>query len=126
VDGPLACTVSAAGCCTSISTPPGVRGEAAEILYAVTGWIYSAAELRAAGERIHTLKKLFNIREGWQPDDDWLPPRLLTSPLTSGPGEGVGLSPRELREMVNGYYRARRWDENGFVPDRRLAELGIR
>jgi hypothetical protein len=27
--------------------------------------------------------------------------------------------------MVQGYYHARGWDENGFVPDRKLAELGI-
>ena len=30
-----------------------------------------------AGERINTLKKLFNLRQGWRPQDDWLPPRLL-------------------------------------------------
>jgi aldehyde:ferredoxin oxidoreductase len=39
--------------------------------------------------------------------------------------KGVGLSPHELREMVRGYYEARQWDENGFVPARKLEELGI-
>src|SRR5256885_7497417 len=47
--------------------------EAAGILARVTGWEYTGAEMRRAGERIHTLKKLFNIREGWRPDSDWLP-----------------------------------------------------
>ena len=32
----------------------------------------------------------------------------------------------KLSSVISGYCRARRWDENGFVPDRRLAELGIR
>ena len=47
--------------------------EAARVLSAVTGWNYSDAELRQTGARIHTLKKLFNIREGWQPKDDGCP-----------------------------------------------------
>ena len=99
--------------------------EAAEILGAVTGWDFTAAELRAAGERIHTLKKLFNVREGWQPEADWLPTRLLTENLPPEIGGGAGLSAGELREMLQGYYRARQWDENGFVPAWKVDELGI-
>jgi aldehyde:ferredoxin oxidoreductase len=100
--------------------------EAAEVLAGVTGWDYTGAELRRAGERIHTLKKLFNIREGWQPDTDWLPERLLTESLPTGVARGIGLSRDELREMVRGYYDARQWDENGFIPERKLEQLGIR
>jgi aldehyde:ferredoxin oxidoreductase len=99
--------------------------EAAELLSHVTGWAYTGEELRRTGERIHTLKKLFNIRERWQPGDDWLPHRLLSEKLPTGVTTGVGLSPEELREMVRGYYQARQWDENGFVPERKLHELGI-
>lgn len=99
--------------------------EAAQILSGVTGWDYTAAELRCAGERIHTLKKLFNIRERWRPEDDWLPERLLSERLPTGVASGVGLSHDELRDMVRGYYEARQWDEKGFVPKRKLEELGI-
>jgi aldehyde:ferredoxin oxidoreductase len=99
--------------------------EAAQALSAVTGWDCGGDELRRTGERIHTLKKLYNVRESWQPADDWLPRRLLEEPLHSGVAEGTALSAAELREMVQGYYHARGWDENGFVPDRKLAELGI-
>jgi aldehyde:ferredoxin oxidoreductase len=99
--------------------------EAAELLSHVTGWDYTAAELRRAGERIHTLKKLFNVREGWQREDDSLPERLLTEPLPTGVAAGIGLSRTELRDMVSGYYEARQWDEHGFVPARKLEELGI-
>ena len=100
-------------------------GEAAEILSAVTGWDCTGAELRRAGERIHTLKKLFNIRERWQTQDDWLPPRLLTEPLKTGVAAGVALSPEELRDMIRGYYQARQWDDDGFVPAWKLEQLGI-
>jgi aldehyde:ferredoxin oxidoreductase len=97
--------------------------EAAEVLRSVTGLDYTPGELRRAGERIHTVKKLFNMRERWKPEDDWLPERLLTDRL--GTGGEVGLSRDELREMIRGYYRARGWDEDGHVPESKFRELGI-
>ena len=100
-------------------------GEAAEIVGHVTGWDCSGAELRSAGERIHTLKKLFNIRERWQPGDDWLPGRLLNETLPAGVSAGAALSRTELQEMLRGYYQAREWDEHGFVPERKRQELGV-
>jgi len=50
---------------------------------------------------------------------------LLSERLPTGVAKGVGLSPDELREMLGAYYRARQWDENGFVPDWKLTELAI-
>lgn len=99
--------------------------EAAQLLSKVTGWDYAADELRRAGTRIHTMKKLFNIREGWQPKDDWLPERLLTEKLPTGVAQGVGLSGNELREMITAYYQARGWNEIGFIPENRMVELGL-
>ena len=99
--------------------------DAAEVLSRVTGWDCTGAELRSAGERIHTLKKLFNIRERWQPEDDWLPERLLRDTLPTGVAKGIALTPEELRDMVRGYYRAREWDERGFVPAAKTDALGI-
>ena len=99
--------------------------EGADLLSKVTGWSCSATELRRIGERIHTLKKLFNMREGWQPRDDWLPPRLLSETLPTGVAQGIGLSADELREMIQGYYEAREWEKNGLVPEKKLKELGI-
>ncbi len=65
------------------------------------------------------------MREGWRSDDDWLPQRLLSEALPTGVAQGVGLSPDELREMIGGYYRVRGWDNNGFIPNEKLNELGI-
>jgi aldehyde:ferredoxin oxidoreductase len=100
-------------------------GEAAAILASVTGWTYTDAELRRAGERIHTLKKLFNVREGWQPEDDWLPARLLNEPVPGGSAAGVALSSHELREMVRGYYDVRGWDARGYPKAGTLAALDL-
>jgi aldehyde:ferredoxin oxidoreductase len=100
-------------------------GEGAELLSKVTGWDCSSDELRRIGERIHNLKKLFNMREGWRSADDWLPERLLSETLPTGVAQGTGLTSNELREMLQGYYQARGWDEKGFVPESKLRELAL-
>jgi aldehyde:ferredoxin oxidoreductase len=99
--------------------------EAAELVQCVTGWNFSETELRRAAERITTLKKLFNLRQGWEPADDWLPPRLLTEAISDGVARGTELTPAELRQSIDSYYQARGWDQNGFVPDDKLKELGL-
>jgi aldehyde:ferredoxin oxidoreductase len=99
--------------------------ESANLLNKLTGWDYSSAELERAGERIHNLKKLFNMREGWRTEHDWLPPRLLTETLPTGVAQGIGLPAEELREMIQSYYQARGWDEFGFITEDKLKQLGL-
>ena len=99
--------------------------ESAQVYTMITGWDMSLDELKQAGERIHNLKKLFNIREGWSRRDDALPPRTLQEPLPTGVVAGVGLTQEELDYMIAGYYRARGWNDDGSVPDTKLAELGL-
>ncbi len=99
--------------------------ESAEIYEHLTGWPTGPDDLRTAGERINNLKKLFNIREGWKREDDTLPPRALDEKLPTGVAKGVGLDRESLDMMVQSYYRARGWDEDGMIPDSKLAELGL-
>ena len=99
--------------------------EAATLLNCVTGWSVSDQDLRRVGERINTLKKRFNIREGWQLQDDWLPPRLLSETLPDGAAAGVGLTPDELRGMIQSYYQARGWRSDGTLPAHKLHALGL-
>ncbi|MGE5303272.1 MAG: aldehyde ferredoxin oxidoreductase family protein [Alphaproteobacteria bacterium] len=99
--------------------------EAAHLLAQVTGWDCSASELRRVGERIVISKRLFNQREGWRPEDDWLPPRLLSEAVATGVAQGVALTAAELKEMIGGYYQARGLDENGYVTEAKLSELEI-
>jgi len=102
---------------------PDFYPEAAELLSKVTGWNCSDRELRQVGERIQIYKRLFNQREGWQPRDDWLPPRLLSEALPSGVAQGIALTAAELKDMIRGYYETRELDENGFVTKSKLQEL---
>ena len=88
-------------------------GEWAELLSGVTGWDVSGAELRETARRIVMAKRVYNIREGWQPDDDWLPQRLLDEPLTLPSGREARLTPERLRAMIDSYYKARGLDSAG-------------
>jgi len=54
-----------------------------DIVRAVTGWNTTAWELMKIGERATTMARIFNIREGFKKQDDWLPERFF-HPKTSG------------------------------------------
>jgi aldehyde:ferredoxin oxidoreductase len=99
--------------------------ETATLLGHVTGWDLSAAELRTTARRIVTLKKLYNIREGWTAAEDTLPRRFLSQGLPDGAAAGAVLPAERLRAMVQAYYTARGWDEQGLVPPGLVAELGL-
>ena len=85
----------------------------AVLLRLVTGWDLTADELRATAQRIVLAKRAYNLREGWQPSDDWLPERFLSEELTVGSGRTAALSPARLRSMISAYYAARGLDDSG-------------
>ncbi|MGA8519302.1 MAG: aldehyde ferredoxin oxidoreductase family protein [Pseudonocardiaceae bacterium] len=97
--------------------------EWAELLRVVTGWDVDAAELRATARRIVLAKRMFNLREGWTPADDWLPRRLLSEPVRLNSGRDAILTPTRLREMIDGYYKIRGLDQEGRADELALADL---
>jgi aldehyde:ferredoxin oxidoreductase len=99
--------------------------EWAGLLSAVTGWDTSGAELRQTARRIVLAKRAFNLREGWRPQDDWLPERLLSEPLTIASGRVATLTPERLRDMIDGYYAARGLDGDGRPDQASLANLRL-
>ena len=95
--------------------------ESSEILATVTGWDIDAEELEACGERINNLKKMFNMREGWSRRDDTLPHRVLYESLE----DRNSLSEEELNLMIDSYYKARHWNEDGTIPFGTLKRLNL-
>jgi aldehyde:ferredoxin oxidoreductase len=90
--------------------------EWAALLADVTGWDLTAGELRATAERIVMAKRAYNMREGWQPGDDWLPDRLLNEPVTLPSGRVAALTADRLRAMIDTYYRLRGLSPDGRPP----------
>jgi aldehyde:ferredoxin oxidoreductase len=87
--------------------------EWAALLSGVTGWDVTGEELRETARRIVMAKRVYNIREGWQPADDWLPDRLLTEPLRLPSGRVAALTADRLRAMIGSYYAMRGLDPQG-------------
>lgn len=93
---------------------------------AVTGWSFSAEELRLITERVWTLSRLFNCREGFERKDDTLPSRLFFEPSSIGPSKGEVVDRNSFEKMLDEYYEIVGWDKNTGKPtDGRLKELGL-
>jgi len=94
-----------------------------QLVTAATGFDYpTVTDLELVGERISTLARLFNVREGFDRRNDTLPGRNLSQPLVGGPAEGQVV---ELNPMLDDYYRLMGWDENGVPTLERLHHLGL-
>jgi aldehyde:ferredoxin oxidoreductase len=99
--------------------------EAADLLGQVTGWDVNAQELHTTTQRIVTAKKLYNIREGWTPEEDTLPKRFLSQGLPDGASSGAMLPGERLQAMIQAYYAARRWDKFGRVSRAVVQQLSL-
>jgi aldehyde:ferredoxin oxidoreductase len=89
----------------------------------VTGFDYaSAKEFELVGERVSTLARLFNTREGLNRKQDTLPARNLSQPMPSGPAKGHVV---ELDPMLDEYYAIVGWDANGVPTENGLRRIGL-
>jgi aldehyde:ferredoxin oxidoreductase len=85
----------------------------AEWLRAV-GIDHDAASLARTGDRIWTLIRLFNAREGFDRTDDELPARLRQARE-----DGAAIDPAEFERSLDAYYEYRGWGRDG-LPTREL------
>ena len=81
---------------------------------AVTGWDCSQWDLEQLANRVVTLTRVFNAREGSNKDMDTLPSRMFKEPLNEGENN---ITIEELDFMVNEYYRLRCWNDQGYPTD---------
>lgn len=95
------------------------------VIAAVTGWDCSLEEVEAMGERIYTLERAYNCREGVRRKDDTLPYRVLHVPIPEGPSKGMHCPPGELDPLLSEYYRLRGWDGEGVPTPETLRRLGL-
>jgi aldehyde:ferredoxin oxidoreductase len=95
-----------------------------EYLNAVTGWQMTADEYLSAGERILSLRKAFNVREGIRATDQSISPRAIgTRPLRSGPLKGVTL---DIEALSADFFHTVGWDPTiGGPGPEKIRELGL-
>ncbi len=76
----------------------------ADLVAAATGWDVGLPELLQAGERALAMSRLYNVRQGFGPQDDILPPLFLT-PIPDGPLAGRhAIDPDAFAAALRLYY----------------------
>ena len=96
----------------------------AELTATVTGWDTSVMEQFRVAERILTLCRVFNVREGFTSADDTLPGRFF-EPTRGGALADKHLDFEEMEKAKRYYYHLMGWNENGIPMTEKLEELGI-
>jgi aldehyde:ferredoxin oxidoreductase len=107
------CVLSSAG--TSLQ-------DLAELFTHATGIAYGEEDLLLAGERICNLERLFNLREGFSRQDDNLPERLLKDATKGTDGNWHTVN---LETLLDDYYAARGWDNEGVPLPETLKRLEL-
>jgi len=99
--------------------------EFSKLIYLTSGLEISKAELMDIGERIYTIERLFNIREGFTRADDTLPERYFTEPNPIGLpiARGKKIEREQFEKMLDEYYELHKWDENGVPKEEMLKRL---
>jgi aldehyde:ferredoxin oxidoreductase len=112
-------------CFTGKADRAGAWPSIAKLINATTGWEFGYDEVDRIGSITHTIKKAFNIREGWDRTQDVLPYRWHNDPMTKGASAGHVISIEELEYMKDLYYKAKGWTPEGLIPKDVLVELGM-
>lgn len=102
-------------------TPDDIAKE----LSMLTGWNIDGKELLKIGERVYNLERLFNVREGISRKDDDLPQRVKDIPEFGKYADVQESAIKNYDLMLEEYYKARGWDENGIPEKEKLDELGL-
>jgi aldehyde:ferredoxin oxidoreductase len=84
-----------------------------QYLEAACGETVSKEDFLKIAERVETLIRIFNNREGLTRKDDTLPYRTLYEPLPDGPAKGQCIGEENLNKMIDEYYALRGWDASG-------------
>lgn len=111
-------------CLVLCQFPPWSIQQEVDIVRWITGWNTTAFELMEISERAINLTRIFNIREGFTEEDDWLPPRFF-HPTTSGALSKTAVDPEKLRKAILTYYNMMGWNKKGVPTRTKLEELDI-
>ena len=96
-----------------------------DLINRTVGWEMGVDELKEIAERVQTVERCFNCREGMRRKDDRLPRRFTDEEIPSGKSKGLRTKPEELQVMLDEYYEKRGWDADGVPTRETLERLGL-
>lgn len=96
------------------------------LLNGATGLQYDEESIDVFGQRVETLTRLFNIREGVTRSSDSLPPRFW-NPSKAGPTEGMTafVDRADFEASLDKFYDLRGWNKEGTPTHKTLEETGL-
>jgi aldehyde:ferredoxin oxidoreductase len=97
----------------------------ADIVSAATGIDFGPGDLIDVGERVNTLARCFNLKNGFSRMDDYLPRRLAEEPIPGGPSKGHLTSLKDQDWLLDRYYEAYEYDREGVPTEQCLRRLGL-
>ncbi|MEM0232918.1 MAG: aldehyde ferredoxin oxidoreductase C-terminal domain-containing protein, partial [Candidatus Nezhaarchaeales archaeon] len=92
----------------------------ADMLRYATGFEFDVDILAKTGERIITLKRLYNLKCGLKPETDDVLPQVILQPVEGGSAGNVP----DVKKQVQEYYEYRKWP-NGVPSQEKLRELEL-
>ena len=104
---------------------PWTLRQQVDLLRALTGWDFTDFEALRQGERVATMARVFNLREGLTAADDQLPERFF-APAPPGALKGTAVDPDAFSRAKRTFYILMGWDPVTGVPmQEKLEELGV-
>jgi len=105
--------------CVFFNPPPSYM---AEIINSLLGYEYNLNDIKRLGERIFTIKRLFNLKMGLNPKDEKIP-KVLLKPKEEGVVRGKSPNYKKLKKY---YYDIRKWNKKtGYPKINKLKELDL-
>jgi aldehyde:ferredoxin oxidoreductase len=104
----------------------GLTEDHVRLVKVTTGMDLSLDELKDISDRVYTLERATNIREGETRRDDKLPWRFMEEPIPDGPSKGKYIPKEMLDKLLDETYEARGWDRDTGLPKQEtLKRLGL-
>lgn len=88
----------------------------------VTGIQMNSDKLNQAAERIINLERMYNIKIGFNRNDDIIPIRFIKEPMAKGKSKEQTVN---LEEMLDDYYEEMGWTQDGIPTRKKLKELEL-
>ncbi len=102
--------------------------EFSRLIELASGLKLSKPQLMEIGERIVTIERMFNNREGFTRKDDKLPERFFKEPTPLGLPiiKGKKIDEEQFKRMIDEYYSLHGWDSSGIPSNETLHNLGLK
>ncbi|MEM0474342.1 MAG: aldehyde ferredoxin oxidoreductase family protein [Zestosphaera sp.] len=116
------------GLCAFIDTAGFAVDEVmlSELFEDATGIASTPEKIMKSGERIVTLERMIQVREGRSRKDDTLPWRILNEEIITREGKRYVFTEETLNSMLDKYFKLRGWNvEKGIPTPEKLKELKL-